>query len=258
MDGISSPFSQAFEPMNVDTQLELVTELTNIPSAFEPMDIDHVTDSSANFEHGVKHLNGYIFHGTKASDLMRQHLTKKKSVHKIKLTYVARLSNRLIGTDPIGTFVKNCERTLPDWITLIRKTMLPSFITSTDPRIISAFQAIDNVICGEGTRLLQRLAHVQLIHLFKSLGNIIKSDRDSGRIHRKPYYRDAKVAMDIYLSAQGTQPNTKQLRLQLKQGRKRLSKRWYDLSRISPLFVLVYSDAAEIIVYVAVTPKSTC
>ncbi len=96
--------------------------------------------------------------------------------------------------------------------------------------IITAFKAVDNVICGQGTDLLQRLANIQLIRLFNSLEGIIKADRDNGRIHREPYYRDANVAMDIYLGAQGTQVDTKELRLKLRQGRKRFSKRWSHLA----------------------------
>lgn len=89
------------------------------------------------------------------------------------------------------------------------------------------------------------------MRLFRSLEAIIKSDRDRGRMHRGPYYRDSSVAMDIYMSAQETQSNTKRLRLKLKGGRKRFSKRWGTLAAPSPLFVLVYTDAAEAIMYVA-------
>lgn len=108
------------------------------------------------------------------------------------------LSNRLIGHGPIGTFVGNCEKTLPDWITLLREATLPNGITSTDPRIITAFKAVDNVICGQGTNTLRRLANVHLIRLFASLEAIIKTDRDVGRIHRGPHHRDDHVPMDIY------------------------------------------------------------
>ncbi|KAI0120604.1 hypothetical protein BJ170DRAFT_646674 [Xylariales sp. AK1849] len=54
--------------------------------------------------------------------------------------------------------------------------------------------------------------------------------------------------MDIYLSAQETQSNTKGFRKTLIEGRKRFSKRWADLATPSPLFVLIYSDVAEAIV----------
>ncbi|KAI3333798.1 hypothetical protein F4824DRAFT_512943 [Ustulina deusta] len=269
------------EPMDIDTRLEgdigYKIGRANVVSDFEPMDIDQETDvcigDKKSEQIGSSNLaSHYRYDNRKTNSSLDKEATitwdterqpiyhsksqfKKKVVYKRKLARVTSLSKRLIGYDPIGTFADNCEKTLPDWIGLLRKATLPNDITSEDPRIITAFKAVDNVICGQGTDLLQRLANVQLMRLFGSLKDIIKSDRDNGRIHREPYYRDANVAMDIYLSAQETQSNTKQLRLKLKQGRKRFSKRWSDLATASPLFVLVYSDAAEAIVYVAVTPS---
>ncbi|KAK3377988.1 hypothetical protein B0H63DRAFT_478514 [Podospora didyma] len=38
----------------------------------------------------------------------------------MKAHRVTFLSNMLIGHDPIGTFAGNCEKTLPDWTTLLR------------------------------------------------------------------------------------------------------------------------------------------
>ncbi|KAK0628873.1 hypothetical protein B0T17DRAFT_169023 [Bombardia bombarda] len=168
----------------------------------------------------------------------------------MKAHRVSFLSNRLIGHEPISTFAGNCEKTLPDWIALLRNATLPNGITSEDPRIIAAFKAVDSVICGQGSKMLRRLANVHLMRLFGSLEAIIETDRETGRIHREPYYRDDHVAMDIYISAQETHSNTNELRLMLRRGRKRFSKRWSDLATASPLFVLVYSDAAESIVYV--------
>ncbi|KAK0627106.1 hypothetical protein B0T14DRAFT_511794 [Immersiella caudata] len=159
------------------------------------------------------------------------------------------LCNRLIGSDAISNFADNCEKTLPDWVKLLRKITLPTNITSRDPRIIAAFKALDSVICGHGTIMLRRLANVHLMQLFGSLEAIIKFERNIGRIHREPYYRDDHIAMDIYLSAQESHSNTNDLRRKLRQNRKRFSKRWNDLAITSPLFVLVYSDAAESIMY---------
>ncbi|KAI1291667.1 hypothetical protein F5Y03DRAFT_400513 [Xylaria venustula] len=272
-DRVNGP-DEVLEPMAIDARLEVdigcETGRANIVSAFEPMDIDQETDVcigdkkpeqigssilTSHYRYDNRKTNSSLDREAKiTSDIERRPIHhsksqfKKKIVHKRKLARVTSFSNRLIGYDPIGTFADNCEKTLPDWIALLRKATFPNDITSEDPRIITAFRAVDNVICGQGTDLLQRLAHVQLMRLFGSLKGIIKSDRDNGRIHREPYYRDASVAMDIYLSAQETQSNTKELRLKLKQGRKRFSKRWSDLAAPSPLFVLVYSDAAEAIV----------
>lgn len=169
-----------------------------------------------------------------------------------QLARVTFLTKKLIGRDPIGTFADNYEKTMPDWMALLRETSLPSGITSEDPRIITAFRVVDSVICGRGTALLQRLANVQLNRLFSVVKGIVKSERENWRIHREPYYRDAGIAMDIYMSAQEPQSDVAELRLKLKYGRKRFSKRWSDLATLSPLFLLVYSGAAEAMVYVAV------
>ncbi|KAK3367305.1 hypothetical protein B0T24DRAFT_534055, partial [Lasiosphaeria ovina] len=106
---------------------------------------------------------------------------------------------------------------------LLRKITLPTNITSTDPRIIAAFKAMDSVIYRQGTIMLRRLANVHLIRLFGSLEAIIKFERNIRRIHREPYYRDDHIAMDIYLSAQESHSNTNDLRRKL--SRKRFSKR---------------------------------
>lgn len=164
----------------------------------------------------------------------------------IRLTNLAR---RLLGENPFNTFTENCDKTLGEWIPLLAKTTLPSDITSSDPRIIAAFQAVDGVIYGQGSDLLRRLAYIQLSRLFVSLEAVIKSDRENWRLLRKPCYRDATVAIDIYMAAQPGHSNTSDLRRQLKE-RKRRARIWSELARPSPLIVLIYSREAEPIMYV--------
>jgi hypothetical protein len=172
-----------------------------------------------------------------------------------------RLTNpayRLVGEDPFNTFTGNCDKALGDWMVLLAKTTLPTDIASSNPLIISAFQAVDRVICGQGPKLLQRLAYIQLNRLFISLEAIVKSDREHWRIARKPCYRDATIAIDIYMSAQPGHSNTDCLRRELKE-RKRRARIWSDLARPSPLLVLIYSEAAETIMYAfPLAPFSSC
>lgn len=163
------------------------------------------------------------------------------------------LAYQLVGHDPIHSFAENCDKTMGEWMALLGKTTLPSDIASSDPRIIVAFQAVDGVLCGQGTYLLRRLAYVQLMRLFVFLEAVIKSERESGRLHRKPCYRDTTVAIDVYMNAQERRSNTSALRREL-QERKRFGRSWSDLAGPSPLFVLVYSDAAEPIVYMTFCP----
>ncbi|KAK4243201.1 hypothetical protein C7999DRAFT_18418 [Corynascus novoguineensis] len=165
------------------------------------------------------------------------------------LARVTSLIYRLLGHNPIESFAINCEKTLANWISLLRETTPPHNVSSSDPRWAGAFKVLDSIITGrQGEYLLRRLAYVQLTRLFASLEAVIKSDRDNGRIHREPYYTNAHIAMDIYMSAQERDSNTGELRRKLRQGRRRFSRRWSDLAILAPLFVLIYSDAAEVII----------
>ncbi|KAK7582818.1 hypothetical protein V3481_012116 [Fusarium oxysporum f. sp. vasinfectum] len=85
------------------------------------------------------------------------------------------------------------------------------------------------------------------MRLFSVLENIIKLERESGQVIRGRYYRDSSVALDIYMSAQDDASDLYCLRRRLKE-RKRAGRSWRDLSKPSPLLVLMYSDAAERIV----------
>ncbi|KAI1207646.1 uncharacterized protein F4807DRAFT_462452 [Annulohypoxylon truncatum] len=259
---------EVLDPMDIDAgpdvDIEQQTGSASIVSDSEPMEMDQESDTCTDGTISRRlGCNALAFRrrydDQKSNKSFSSHVkrrpihrvesqSKGKVVYKERLARVTPISKRLVGYDPIRTFAENCEKTLSDWVILLRKTTLPNGIVSEDPRIISAFKAVDSVICGQGTNMLRRLANVQLMRLFRLLEDIIKSDRDNGHVHREPYYRDANVAMDIYMSSQETQSNMKELRLKLKQGRKRFSKRWSDLAAPSPLFVLIYSDAAEAIV----------
>ncbi|KAF5228230.1 hypothetical protein FANTH_14551 [Fusarium anthophilum] len=176
----------------------------------------------------------------------------KKEVERIakrKLARITSLYHRLIGREPLDSFADNCEKTIPNWILLLRQTSLPNFINSSHHSIITAFKAVDNVICGtQGTYLLRRLAYVQLMRLFTSLEALIKSERESGKAVRKQGCGDASIAIDIYMSAQQSHQHPDDLRRELKE-RKRAGKIWRDLSGPSPLFTMVYSHASESIMY---------
>lgn len=160
---------------------------------------------------------------------------------------VVQLQNKLLGTDPLRTFAINCEKVMADWNSLKSKTALPNIASSSDPRILQAFRAVDNIICGrQGSTLLRRLAYVQLMRLFTFLECIISFERKTGRVTRGRYQRDASIALDIYTSAQENRFNSNYLRREL-QERKRAGRSWKDLSKPSPLLVLMYSEATEAI-----------
>ncbi|EEU33806.1 uncharacterized protein NECHADRAFT_89114 [Fusarium vanettenii 77-13-4] len=72
-----------------------------------------------------------------------------EKIRKRKLARVTSLSHRLVGNEPLNSFAENCQKTIADWISLLSKTTLPSDIESSDPYIITAFKAMDSVICGQ-------------------------------------------------------------------------------------------------------------
>jgi hypothetical protein len=85
------------------------------------------------------------------------------------------------GQHPIEAFAINCEKTLTNWVSLLRKTTPPHNVSSSDPRWVGAFKVLDSIITGrQGEYLLQRLAYVQLTRLFASLETIIKSETMDG------------------------------------------------------------------------------
>lgn len=115
-------------------------------------------------------------------------------------------------------FAQNCIKAFTDWISLLSKTTIPGDLVSSDPRIIAAFKAVDRIIRGqERMYLLRRLAYVQLIWIFTMLESIIRSERENGRALYKPYYRDATIAIDIYIRAQDDCLHPDILRRELKE-----------------------------------------
>ncbi|KAI1358866.1 hypothetical protein F5Y08DRAFT_103386 [Xylaria arbuscula] len=159
------------------------------------------------------------------------------------------LCRRLIDSDPIHFFAKNCEKTVLPWVEILRQTTPPADITSSDSRFVHAFRFLDTYLCsgGQGTSMLRRLAYFQHLRLSDSLEAIIKTERANG-VPRKSGCRDMSIVMDIYESAQGSRLDTGALRRTLYE-RRRTSRGWTTLAGPSPLFLLVYSDVAETIIH---------
>ncbi|KAH8910544.1 hypothetical protein BR93DRAFT_964417 [Coniochaeta sp. PMI_546] len=167
---------------------------------------------------------------------------------KTELARLDNLARRLLGDDPIRCFADNLEKTMPAWITLLNITSIPPNTASSDPSIVGAFKAVDSVICGRrASSLLRRLAYVQLMRLFGSLEAIIEAERQKGR-HHAVGHGNASVAVDIYIGAQESATGLK-LRNGIVKQRRRAAKRGLAMSGPSPLFLLLYSDAAESLLY---------
>ena len=129
---------------------------------------------------------------------------------------------------------------MADWKSLKSETTLSDVASSSDPRIIYAFKAVDNVICGRrGSIMLRRLAYIQLMRLLTLLEGIIAYEKNGG---------DGSTVMQvlswIYTSAHDFISNPRNLLRELRE-RKRAGRSWNDLSKPSPLLVLMYAEAAE-------------
>jgi hypothetical protein len=154
---------------------------------------------------------------------------------------------RFLSQWNIVNFFQAVEAVLIPWATLLKKTTPPDDALSTDHRFLAAFNVLDAAIdTREGSgRLLSRLAHVQLHRFIKLLETRVASDRQAGRIHRGNGYNNSHIVLDMYMSAR-THPSPS--RQSLKQ-RKCLAKKWHNLAGAWPVFVLVYSEDADNIMF---------
>jgi hypothetical protein len=172
----------------------------------------------------------------------------QKIGHIQNVVWVASLASRLAEYDLATSFAYKCEKILTGWISLLRWTTLPENTASSDACILTAFQKVDSIIRGDSLHLLRRLAYVQLIRVFSKVESIIKTERDTKRMHREPSYRNSSIAIDIYMNAQDSCLHDGLLRRDLRE-RKRIGSRWNSLAVASPLFILLYKDSAESLVY---------
>jgi len=154
---------------------------------------------------------------------------------------VLRMVSELVRQDVITFFANHFEKALVEWITILTKTTMPENIASSDPYIITAFRYLDEARIGkDSTR--SRLAYIRLIHVFELLEEIVASDRENGRLrNRDSGYRNASVAIDVYISAQQQTNISRQEVIE----RKRIARHWRILAEPSPIFVLIYSEVAE-------------
>jgi|SRR5688572_14211204 len=163
------------------------------------------------------------------------------------LAQTNRIYERLLCQFDIANFFRALETVLIPWAKLLKETTAPDDALSTDPRFLSAFKQLDAAIHGQenGGRLLSRLAYVQLHGFMKLLESRVASDRQAGLVHRRNGYNNSHIVLDMYMSAQ-THPSAS--RRSLIQ-RRCLAKRWYILAGAWPVFVLVYSEDADKIMF---------
>ncbi|KAH8910569.1 hypothetical protein BR93DRAFT_274883 [Coniochaeta sp. PMI_546] len=178
---------------------------------------------------------------------------KKISVHGLdrkhkRATQLKSLSSRLVRPDAIECFANNCEKIWEDWTSLLRKTTLPPNVASSDTRVIAAFRALGSVISEkQSTCVLRWLAYARLMALFDSLKPVLKAERENGDAHRERGDRDISAVIDIYENAQ--RPSDRRGLRDVILKHRRTGKRVESLAGPSPLFLLIYSDEAEMVMY---------
>ena len=155
----------------------------------------------------------------------------------------------LLRKNALNDFIASCKIGLTSWAYLLRQTTVPKNTRSSDAPVLAAFKTIDSFIMSDNDKVLRRLAYVQLAHLLDSLVDTITTDRTQGLIHRAAGYRNATIAVDIYMSAQQKGTNVGPLRRELLE-RKRTGQRWLQLAGPSPFTLVLYSDAADQAMYV--------
>ena len=173
---------------------------------------------------------------THAEKRLRTKRTKEK---------LARLLNnipKLVRQNPMALFVAHLENVLEDWITILVKTRLPSGITSSDPFVTTAFQMLDSTM-NENDAMRSRFANIQLLCTFKSLEDMIASERRNKQIQGRRGQGNPSVAITIYKNAQRQTVSRRDLI-----ERKRTARHWQTLAGPSPFFLVIYSEVAETVV----------
>ena len=149
----------------------------------------------------------------------------------------------IVRPDAMAFFRDNREEGLKEWLLLLQVTTFPRTITSSDPRILEAFTALEGAITGsQVSHTLSRFAHFRLIQLFSFLKSVVKSEREKGQVCGERGRRNASYALDVYQSAHPLTVKRKLI------DRMRLSRRWKTLAGPSPFFLMIYSCTAQAVV----------
>jgi hypothetical protein len=220
---------------------------TTMAEGCDAMDVDYMALSERRTESN-SHGQGEVGN-VKASQHRPRRSFQTASQDSFTSAQVTELSSKLVRAEATDFFDKNHEALFVSWISLLRNTSFTGDMTCSDPNVASALRTIDRIITGqEGMQmLLTRVAYIRLIHLFERLEKMAALDRRNGLIHREFGYRNASIAVDIYLGAQEGRGKATYQRRELLE-RKRIGQRWLQLAGPSPLFLLIYSEEAEQIV----------
>ena len=163
------------------------------------------------------------------------------------------LPDLLLRRDAAEYLAGACGRMVVKWISLETATALPEGTTSSDPRIIFAFKALDRLFDSESDIYIVRMAYIQLGRLLRRLETMIKSERQAGILHRERRYPDSSISIDMYMSAKEPVKHMGRVRQNLIE-RRAISMRWVILVGSTPFLSLIFSETAETIMYVRPSP----
>ncbi|KAK1691618.1 hypothetical protein BDP55DRAFT_627253 [Colletotrichum godetiae] len=128
-----------------------------------------------------------------------------------------------------------------------RDVLQRSAMTGDVSQVQEVFRFVDGIIDSSSMHWLTRCAYLHLTRMLVFLTNVIKTDRENGRLRLEIGRGDATVALEIYHQSQcgvSAQQTLKQAKRRL-----RIARRWADLTGGSLLLVFTYHDKADIVMY---------
>lgn len=155
----------------------------------------------------------------------------------------------MVWPDSMGLFARCQAEVQKFWTSLLKNTSLPPSITFEHEKIIAAFSAIDRIILEKPNDLWKlRLTYVRLARISSLILSLIATGRRKGRVQRGVGKGNASILIDMYMKAQKDRTST-EMRVQI-QRRLRVARRWADLIGGSLFLAVVYSNKAEVAMYV--------
>jgi hypothetical protein len=170
----------------------------------------------------------------------------KRNLSTDEISVIARA---LIRNDAITFFKSNYTSIYNTW-TLIDNIALTCNSQGAERFVIAGFELINLLIMDKQRSPLQlRFAYIRLVAAIDVFKNAASNPQHLDCTPRKVGYGNTSVIIDTYLKAKGLPLNIRKLRRRLTE-HLRIGRRWYKLTGSSPLFLSVYLNIAEKIMYV--------
>lgn len=154
---------------------------------------------------------------------------------------IQNLTTLLVVRHPLESFLEHYESIVEKWIELTKLTTLPPNTSSSNALVKNAFHAIGQAMASGD--IFARLANVRLFYFFKSLENLILSERKQGLLPSQSHrLRNTTIAITKLMEFEGNLTRYQIMEL------KRQAKRWKYLAESSAFLLLIYSKRTESIV----------